>query len=72
MNDKEIENLVNNLTYWQKINLLITHYMTSMGDNREKAYDRALDDVTNDGKVSYAFQVMLNLGPTIFKCDRDE
>ncbi len=67
MDSKQIEQFIENLTYWQKINLMMSYYMTTSSFNREDCYDRALDNVSKDDEVIYAFEKMINLGPTIGK-----
>lgn len=67
MDSKQIEQFIENLTYWQKINLMMSYYMTTSSFNREDCYDQALDNVSKDDEVIYAFEKMINLGPTIGK-----
>ncbi|MDI6572751.1 hypothetical protein [Leuconostoc lactis] len=67
MNNEQIEQLIKNLNYWQKINLMMSYYMTTSSFDREYCYGLALENVSKEDEVIYAFKKMINLGPTIGK-----
>ena len=67
MDSKQIEQFIINLTYWQKINLMMSYYMIPSSFNCEYCYEQALENVSKDDEVIYAFEKMINLGPTIEK-----
>lgn len=41
--------------------------MTTSSFNPEYCYDQALENVSKDDEVIYAYEKMINLGPTIEK-----
>ncbi|MCC7668917.1 MAG: hypothetical protein ABF709_05035 [Leuconostoc pseudomesenteroides] len=65
MSDEKIKQFISDMSYWQKINLMIAHYMITTKQSREACYEDALNSVSKDENVEYALQSMLNIGPII-------
>lgn len=63
--DDNIKQFISHLTYWQKMNLLITIFQADNHVNRDEAYEKSLDIVTDDDKVFYQLDKVLGIGPII-------
>lgn len=63
--DDNIKQFISRLTYWQKMNLLITIFQADNHINRDVAYEKSLDIVTNDDQVFYQRDKALGIGPII-------
>ncbi|MBZ1511514.1 hypothetical protein J6K67_06220 [Leuconostoc mesenteroides] len=63
--DDNIKQFISRLTYWQKMNLLITIFQADNHVNRDEAYEKSLDVVTDDEQVFYQLDKMLGIGPII-------
>ncbi|WP_188351083.1 hypothetical protein [Leuconostoc pseudomesenteroides] len=63
--DDNIKQFISRLTYWQKMNLLITIFQADNHINRDEAYEKSLDIVTDDDQVFYQLDKMLGIGPII-------
>lgn len=63
--DDNIKQFISHLTYWQKMNLLITIFQADNHVNRDEAYEKSLDVVTDDEQVFYQLDKMLGIGPII-------
>lgn len=63
--DDNIKQFISRLTYWQKMNLLITIFQADNHINRDVAYEKSLDIVTNDDQVFYQLDKALGIGPII-------
>lgn len=63
--DDNIKQFISSLTYWQKMNLLITIFQADNHINRDVAYEKSLDIVTNDDQVFYQLDKALGIGPII-------
>ena len=65
MSDEKIKQFLSDMSYWQRLNLMIAHYMITTKQSREECYESALDNVTDVEKVEYALESMINIGPII-------
>ncbi|MFL2089009.1 hypothetical protein ACEN4H_03780 [Leuconostoc mesenteroides] len=63
--DDNIKQFISRLTYWQKMNLLITIFQADNHINRDVAYEKSLDIVTDDDQVFYQLDKALGIGPII-------
>lgn len=63
--DDNIKQFIGRLTYWQKMNLLITIFQADNHINRDEAYEKSLDIVTDDDQVFYQLDKVLGIGPII-------
>lgn len=63
--DDNIKQFISHLTYWQKMNLLITIFQADNHINRDVAYEKSLDIVTDDDQVFYQIDKALGIGPII-------
>ena len=65
MNEEKIKQFISDMSYWQRLNLMIAHYMITTKQSRQECYESALDDVCDNEKVEYALESMINIGPII-------
>lgn len=65
MSNEKIKQFIADMSYWQKLNLMIAHYMITTKQSREDCYEEALTHVCDDENVEYALESMLNIGPII-------
>jgi hypothetical protein len=66
MKDKDIEELIQKLSYNQRVNFLISYFMANDKSlNRVDAYEQALDEVCEDEKFNFYFIQTLELGPVL-------
>ncbi|MBZ5995265.1 hypothetical protein KII97_01925 [Leuconostoc gelidum subsp. gasicomitatum] len=63
--DDNIKLFIGRLTYWQKMNLLITIFQADNHMKRDEAYEKSLDIVTDDEQVFYQLDKTLGIGPII-------
>ncbi|MCI1689135.1 MAG: hypothetical protein LKI50_01965 [Leuconostoc mesenteroides] len=65
MNEEKIKQFISDMSYWQRLNLMIAHYMITTKQSRQECYESALDYVCDNEKVEYALESMINIGPII-------
>lgn len=66
METKDIKEMIQKLSYNQRLNFLISYFMANDKTlNRVDAYEQALLEVCEDEQFDFYFMQMLELGPIL-------